>query len=1203
MSQAEHYLQQELYEQIKSHSDIFEFIQKSAIDGLWYWDLEQPQHEWMSPDFWITLGYNPADMPHRADAWQNIIFPEDLKSASERLSQHLADPNIPYDQVVRYRHKKGHTVWVRCRGIAIRNEKGEPTRMLGAHVDLTSLKEKEGELQIMVQELDASKQELQSFLDGANDLIQSITPQGNYTYVNQAWCRVLGYTAEEARSLNVLDVIDPSYHTHCKALFEQLFQTKQPISTEVLFRSKSGAPIYVEGHISSHAITNDQIITRGIFRDITQRKIAEDELKRTKKFLEQTSAVAGVGGWEVDLIQNTVFWTQTTRDIHEVDPDFVPDLVSGFIFYKEGYSRETIQKVVNQAIETGEPFDVELRIITARGNQRWVRAVGRAEFQDNTCVRLYGTFQDIDDQKKKETQRKLLESVVTHAKDAVIITEATHADPSISPIIYVNQAFCQMTGYCEEEVIGQSPLILQGPATDREGLARIQRALTEGRPIEIDLVNYKKDGEQFWSNFSVVPVSHVLDATSANSTCSQEKQTYWVTIQRDITEQKLSEENLRQAMTDAQTASVAKSEFLANMSHEIRTPLNGVIGFTDLLLKTQLDEDQAQYMQAVHHSANALLGLINDILDFSKIEAGKLELSEEKCHLWDLLAQVSNIIKHKVEEKNLELLLNIAPDLPQFVWVDPVRLRQILINLLGNAVKFTEIGEIEISVKPITPSSNGELSYLEFSVRDTGIGVKKDRQHTIFNAFDQEDASTTRKYGGTGLGLTISNQLLSLMGTKMELESEPGKGSRFFFKLRLKTETGDQQTLETQKNIQHVLIVDDHPKNCQIIHDMLASSNISSDTAENGLAALKKLEQNSYDLLILDYYMPYMNGSQVVREIRETLKINSRELPILLLHSGAEDKEVNPLIHPAGIQKVISKPITLQHLTNAITNIGSLNEPQLVQVAPSNVITQQEITILLVDDNSVNRKLAKTMLRQILPNATVTEAEDGLDAVQSFQQHLPDIVLMDIQMPKMSGYEASRKIREIDQEGQTTIIALTAGAVKGERERCLEAGMDDYLSKPFVLDTLRNKLYPWIENGELKNEPVIESSEHLPSHFDLEKCKIALDIDDETIIAELLNDFFKQLDEDLPLLHTALQNTDLNTINKIGHKHKSSSRMLNINTLGVLMRDLENLKVFDQRIIEELMQQIEQEIFQVRVSVVDMLEKYKTTDSTRIPQT
>lgn len=1171
----EHYLKKELYKQIKSHPDIFDFVQKSALDGLWYWDLEQPQHEWMSPDFWITLGYNPADMPHRADAWQNIIFPEDLAAASECLTQHLENPQIPYDQVVRYRHKNGSTVWVRCRGLAIRDAKGTPVRMLGAHVDITSLKEKEVELQRMVCELDASQRELQSFLDDANDLIQSVDSQGNYLYVNRAWCQTLGYTREEASQLSIFDIIDPDYHLHCKTLFDRLAQTQYPISAEVPFRSKSGQHIYVEGHISSRATTDKQIITRGIFRDVTQRKIAEEELKRTKEFLEQTSAVARVGGWEVDLIQNTVYWTQTTKDIHEVESDFVPDLATGINFYQEGYSRNKIQKVINQAISSGESFEAELQIITAKGNERWVRAVGRAEFENNTCTRLYGTFQDIDDYKKKETQRKLLESVVTHAKDAVIITKATHADPAVSPIIYVNRAFSRMTGYQKEEVIDKSPLILQGPATDQKELARIQQALSEGKPVETDLTNYKKNGEKFWANFSVVPVTYPLDTTSTAANNSPEQHTYWVAIQRDITEQKFFEENLLQAMTEAQAASVAKSEFLANMSHEIRTPLNGVIGFTDLLLKTQLDENQTQYMQAVHHSANALLDLINDILDFSKIEVGKLELSEEKCQLWKLLEQVCDIVKHKVEEKNLELLLNIDPELPQYVWADPVRLRQILINLLGNAVKFTEEGEIEISVKLIDQSGNDALSCVEFSVRDTGIGINEKRQQIIFGAFAQEDASTTRKYGGTGLGLTISNQLLALMGTKMELESELGVGSRFFFKIQLRTESCQQQSLEARQTIQHVLIVDDHPKNCQIIHDMLATSNISSDIANNGLEALKKIEQNNYDLLILDYYMPYVSGIQVIKEVRETLQISSQKLPILLLHSGAEDKAVNALRHQAEIQKVISKPVTLQQLTNALTNISSQDQFEAKKKTSTKSITNQKIAILLVDDNLINRKLAKTMLQQIVPNATIVEAQDGLDAVQKFQQYLPDIILMDIQMPQMSGYEASEQIRRLDKGSQVIIIALTAGAVKGERERCLKAGMDDYLSKPFMIDTLQNKLNQWITD----NTPQTENLEHILSHFDIEKCKTTMNIDEEEIIIGLINDFFEQLAEDLPVFRRAFADKDLETLRKMGHKHKSSSKMVHMNLLATLMSDLEEQEVFDQETIAELIQQIEQEVY------------------------
>nr|WKN35665.1 PAS domain S-box protein [Tunicatimonas sp. TK19036] len=1172
------YLKKELYDLININSEIYDFIQESSWAGIWYKDLEQPKNEWVSPKFWITLGYSPADKSQQPESWRQLIFPEDLPVVDERMDKYQANPTIHYDEILRFHHKTGFTIRLRCRGLIIRDKKEKPIRVIRAYSDVTSLGQKEEALQRTINELNDSKKELQAFLDDSNDLIQSVDEEGRYLYVNRAWCKALGYTAQQASELTFFDIIDSQYHKHCKEQFALLMRNKEPLSVNVVFLSKTGKPIQVEGTISTHQSANGSHSTRGIFRDMTIRYAAEKELTKTEEMLEQTNRVARVGGWEFDLVRNTIFWTQMTKEIHEVEPDFVPDLTSGINFYKEGYSRDTIQRVVNQAIQTGEPYDVELQIITARGKERWVRAIGKVEFKDGKCVRMYGTFQDIDEQKKKESHLKLLESVITHAKDAVIIMEIK-AYPDDHHIVYVNQSFCNMTGFSQNEVIGKTTRFLQGPETDRKELTRMNKAFRTLQPFEADFINYKKTGEKYWVNISVVPVAD-----------KNGRYTHWVAIQRDVTEQKLSEQNLVQAMEEARAASIAKSEFLANMSHEIRTPLNGVIGFSDLLMKSPLDANQMQYMQAVHHSANALLDLISDILDFSKIEAGKLELLEEKYDLWELMEQASDIVKHKVEEKNLELLLNIDAKIPQYAWIDPIRLRQILVNLLGNAVKFTETGEIEITVKLVSEDSESNLSSLEFSVRDTGIGIDSKRQYAIFKAFSQEDASTTRKYGGTGLGLTISNQLLALMNSKMELESKPGTGSRFFFNLSLKTESGESQLSKSDSTIQHVLIVDDHPKNLQIIQDMLSIVNIESDTAANGLEALEKIKNNTYDLLIIDYHMPQMNGVQVIREVRDVLHISQEELLVILLHSAVDDKEINISRQGLGVQKVMSKPITLHQLTHTLESIHAPVSEKLT-VMPQ-ITSASEVNILLVDDNPMNRILARKMIHNILPDASVKEAQDGADAVEKFLECNADIILMDIQMPVMSGYEASKKIREHDKDHHATIIALTASAVSGERERCLEAGMNDYLSKPFVLDTLKVKLEKWVKKDKSVPTLTIEGiAENQLTHFNLDECKANMDINDEVIIEELINELFKQLDKDLPLINEAFQNEDIEALNRLGHKHKSSIKIVGMNILAQLFASLEEQSAFINKDIEELIQQIEQEVQQVRVLVKHVIKK------------
>ena len=899
---------------------------------------------------------------------------------------------------------------------------------------------------------------------------------------------------------------------------------------------------------------------------------SETELYRTREFLEQTNQVAQVGGWEVDLINEKVYWTEMTRKIHEVDDDFVPVLEKGIDFFKEGYYRQKIRQVFNEAVQEGKSYDVQLQIVTARGNAKWVRARGIPEFWNGKCTRVYGTFQDITQQKASEANLRLMESVVRNVKDAIVVTEAEPFDEPGPRIVYANPAFCKMTGYSREEIVGKTPRMLQGPETSREKLDEIRNSIEQWQPFEDELINYKKSGEKFWNNISMVPLAD-KDGWF----------THWIAIERDITEQKENEQNLMAAKAQAESASQAKSEFLANMSHEIRTPLNGVIGFSDLLMKTNMDEHQSQYMQAIHTSANALLDLINDILDFSKIEAGKLELAYEKTDLWELLEQVVDIVKFKVGEKHIELLLSMDKSLPRFTYMDPVRLRQILVNLMSNAVKFTESGEIELSVKCVGQPNDQGHQELCFFVRDTGIGIASDRQEAIFSAFSQEDASTTRKYGGTGLGLSISNQLLKMMDSQLELESNPGVGSKFSFTISLQAESGEAER-QQELPIKRALVVDDHPKNCQIIREILAFSDISADTVHNGIHALQKIQSNHYDLMIIDFYMPYMDGLDVIRQVRQEMGISGQQLPIVLLHSSAEDAQVNQGRQELDIQRVMSKPITINQLNQTLKKIHPDATDSRTNISENTQLSLSDlkVQVLLVDDNPMNRMLAMSMLDKILPQAEITEATDGQEAVDAFMRQKPDIILMDVQMPQMSGYEASEKIRQLKEGKDTKIIALTAGTVKGEKERCLEAGMDDYLSKPIVLSSLEEKLLYHLEKTIANIITEEEDQEYDTAHFDLDQCKKRLFTEDMATLEEYTRILFQQLDEDVPQLIEACIQKDIVSLRRVAHKHKSSTASMSMQILAEMFRNLESQADFNEHHIEGLVQEITQEVAQLK---------------------
>lgn len=619
-------------------------------------------------------------------------------------------------------------------------------------------------------------------------------------------------------------------------------------------------------------------------------------------------------------------------------------------------------------------------------------------------------------------------------------------------------------------------------------------------------------------------------------------------------------EEFKLAKLQAEQASVAKSEFLANMSHEIRTPLNGVIGFTDLVLKTQLNETQQQYLSIVNQSANALLNIINDILDFSKIEAGKLELDIDKCDLFEIGAQATDIITYQVQKKGLEMLLNISPDLPRFIWADSVRLKQIIINLLSNAAKFTEKGEIELKIEAL--ASKGDLTTIRFGVRDTGIGIKPEKQGKIFEAFSQEDSSTTKRYGGTGLGLTISNKLLGMMGSKLQLDSTPGKGSTFYFEVTLKTERGEAVEWDDIDLIKNVLIVDDNENNRLILKQMLLLKNIHSVEAKNGLEALQLLDAGiRYDVILMDYHMPYMDGIETIRKIRENIFKSPDEQPIILLYSSSDDEKVIKACEELKVNRRLIKPIKLQDIYAALSTLHKKTETVSVEHKGIEA-TKDVVDILIVEDNPVNMMLAKTILKRIAPNANLREAGNGLLGVQAYQEKVPDLILMDVQMPEMNGYEAAAKIRSIETTGHVPIVALTAGNVKSEREKCLDAGMDDFIVKPVVEETIAMVFKKWLYINDEPETLAPVAAKDDTAHFDRKRLEDMFG--DEEILADFLDLSKNELNQSISRLKAAFEEKDLQKSGNVAHKLAGTSMSSGMGILAGLAKQVENTEEFNE---------------------------------------
>lgn len=911
-----------------------------------------------------------------------------------------------------------------------------------------------GYIRIRAQEdLVVSQNFLRSVLNQSADAIFVINRDGQIIDCNRQLAELFETTVEELNLNNINEYLkEPFNKAEREAVIEVVGKNKI-WRRQLVCQTVNGREFWVDAAISRMG-KQDKRYSVVRLTNIDNIKQIENELRISQERFTLAVAGANDGLWDWDLITNKVYYSERYKTMLGYTEEEFGNTYMDWELRVHKEDVDTAKQQIKDYLEGKKDlYSSEFRMRHKKGHYVWILARGKGiknEFGD--WVRMAGSHSDVTERKKYENT---LQGVMNSSLNGIMAFRSIRKQGNIIDFecLHANRSAIATLARTADEVIGNTLLTLLSGVRPSGLLPQLVDVAETGKSLKIEH-HYQYDNLDGWYQVMAVKLSDGLVVTF-----------------EDITSRKKSEKELVQAKEQAEQGARAKAEFLATMSHEIRTPMNAVIGMTGLLLETSLSRIQHEYVETIRNSGDNLMAIINDILDYSKIDSGKMELEHRPFDLIESIEDVMNLLSQKAADKGLEMIYYLRPGVPRYYLGDETRIKQILLNLINNAIKFTEKGEVFLNVR--LNQLNAHHAELEFAVKDTGIGIPADKVDRLFQSFSQVDASTTRRFGGTGLGLAISQKLVEMMDGVIWVKSKLNSGSTFSFTLNLELDHEHPIDLTKEKQPgslkgKQVLIVDDNLTNLKILELQCKNWGMQVFAFSDPQDALQTVGKEPYNLAILDMQMPDLDGKALAQKIRERFTL--KELPIIMLTSlGYDSDHFNNDLFSSFISKPIKQGQLFLTINKVLQSDGTISKRKTkpAEIEMPQYQYRTNVRVLLAEDNLINQRVAKGIMENI--GFRIDIAANGMEVMEMMKQGAYDIILMDVQMPEMDGIEATEKIRANQAIEQPVIIAMTANAMKEDKEKCLQAGMDDYISKPVKVDTLRSIMQKWFPLEETNN--------------------------------------------------------------------------------------------------------------------------------------